>query len=137
VEPKNGDYRLGRGSPCIDAADNDAVPPDLADLNRNENTSERVPFDADGAQRFFDDESTPNTGNGTPPIVDMGAFEFQLGGCDGDLDGDGDTDLADLGILLADFGCPQPGPCAGDLDGDGDTDLADLGILLADFGCAP
>ena len=25
--------------------------------------------------------------------------------------------------------------CVGDLDGDGDTDLADLGILLADFGC--
>jgi hypothetical protein len=27
--------------------------------------------------------------------------------------------------------------CVGDLDGDGDTDLADLGILLADFGCTP
>ncbi|MCH8807593.1 MAG: hypothetical protein IH986_16115 [Planctomycetes bacterium] len=45
--------------------------------------------------------------------------------------------MADLGILLADFGCVAPGPCVGDLDGDGDgdTDLADLGILLADFGC--
>jgi hypothetical protein len=63
------------------------------------------------------------TGGGVPPT------------CPGDLDGDGDTDLADLGILLADFGCTAPGPCAGDLDGDGDTDLADLGILLADFGC--
>ena len=57
--------------------------------------------------------------------------------CPGDLNGDGRTDLADLGILLADFGCTAPGPCAGDLDGDGDTDLADLGILLADFGCTP
>ena len=57
--------------------------------------------------------------------------------CPGDLNGDGFTDLADLGILLADFGCTPPGPCVGDLDGDGDTDLADLGILLADFGCAP
>jgi hypothetical protein len=45
------------------------------------------------------------------------------------------TDLADLGILLADFGCLPPPACVGDLDGDGDTDLADLGILLADFGC--
>ena len=60
----------------------------------------------------------------------------QLPPCAGDLDGDGDTDLADLGILLADFGCTG-GMCVGDLDGDGDTDLADLGILLADFGCAP
>jgi len=25
--------------------------------------------------------------------------------------------------------------CAGDLDGDDDTDHADLGILLADWGC--
>jgi hypothetical protein len=57
------------------------------------------------------------------------------GGCPGDLNGDGFTDLADLGILLADFGCTPPPNCVGDLDGDGDTDLADLGILLADFGC--
>ena len=58
------------------------------------------------------------------------------GGCAGDLNGDGRTDLADLGILLADFGCTTPpGPCVGDLNNDGNTDLADLGILLADFGC--
>jgi hypothetical protein len=55
--------------------------------------------------------------------------------CIGDLDGDGDTDLGDLGILLADFGCAAPGPCVGDLDGDGDTDLDDLAILLANFAC--
>jgi hypothetical protein len=59
------------------------------------------------------------------------------GACPGDLNGDGFTDLADLGILLADFGCINPGPCVGDLDGDGNTDLSDLGILLADFGCGP
>ena len=51
----------------------------------------------------------------------------------GDLNGDDVVDLADLGILLADFGCTG-GACAGDIDGDGDTDLADLGILLANFG---
>jgi serine protease AprX len=54
--------------------------------------------------------------------------------CVGDLDGDDDTDQADLGILLADWGCTD-GACAGDLDGDGDTDQADLGVLLADWGC--
>jgi hypothetical protein len=51
----------------------------------------------------------------------------------GDLDHDGDVDLADLGILLGDFGCTGVN-CVGDIDGDGDTDLADLGILLANFG---
>jgi hypothetical protein len=56
-------------------------------------------------------------------------------GCAGDLDGDGDTDQGDLGILLADWGCTSD--CSGDLDDDGDTDQADLGILLADWGCTP
>jgi hypothetical protein len=56
--------------------------------------------------------------------------------CPGDLDGDGDVDLSDLGIVLADFGCPSPSnpaPCEGDTDGDNDTDLSDLGVVLAGF----
>ncbi|HUU94988.1 MAG TPA: M43 family zinc metalloprotease [Phycisphaerae bacterium] len=59
--------------------------------------------------------------------------------CPGDLDADWDTDHADLGILLSDWGCvgSAPGDCPGDLDGDFDTDHADLGILLADWGCTP
>ena len=56
--------------------------------------------------------------------------------CVGDLDGDGDTDQVDLGILLTDWGCDDPvNGCAGDLDGDDDTDHSDLGILLTDWEC--
>jgi len=51
----------------------------------------------------------------------------------GDLNGDGCVDQADLGILLADWGCAG-GDCPGDCDGDGDTDHSDLGILLAHWG---
>ncbi|MCK4873501.1 MAG: hypothetical protein KAS72_12315 [Phycisphaerales bacterium] len=51
--------------------------------------------------------------------------------CPGDLDGDGDTDQSDLGILLAAYGINADG----DLDGNGVTDQSDLGILLADYGC--
>ncbi|HUU82017.1 MAG TPA: hypothetical protein VM243_00815 [Phycisphaerae bacterium] len=50
----------------------------------------------------------------------------------GDLDGDDDVDLSDLGILLADWGCTAD--CVGDVDGDDDVDQADLGLLLADWG---
>lgn len=50
----------------------------------------------------------------------------------GDLDGDGDVDLGDLAVLLADYGCTGGG-CSGDIDGDGDTDLADLAALLANY----
>jgi len=51
-------------------------------------------------------------------------------GPNGDLNGDGCVNLADLSILLAayDMGIE------GDLDGDGDTDLADLSLLLASWG---
>jgi hypothetical protein len=54
----------------------------------------------------------------------------------GDINGDGDVDQSDLGILLADYGCTSPPAetCAGDLDGDGDTDQSDLGVLLASYG---
>ena len=48
----------------------------------------------------------------------------------GDLDHDGDVDLADLAILLS---CFAEEAC-GDVDGDGTTDLADLALLLANFG---
>ncbi|MCK4871889.1 MAG: hypothetical protein KAS72_04100 [Phycisphaerales bacterium] len=47
--------------------------------------------------------------------------------CPGDLNGDGQRDQADLGILLASYELDA----GGDIDGDGDTDQADLGALLA------
>ncbi len=34
-------------------------------------------LDLNGNPRFVDDPFTPDTGNGQPPLVDMGAYEFQ------------------------------------------------------------
>ena len=79
VDPDNGDLHLLPGSPVIDAGDNTAVPAGvLADL--------------DGRSRFWDDPDTPDTGNGTPPIVDVGAYEFGSMTC-ADEDGDGKVTL--------------------------------------------
>jgi hypothetical protein len=58
------DLRLNRFSPCTDAGDNDAVP-----LG--------VTVDLDDNPRFVDDAGVADSGNGTPPIVDMGAYERQ------------------------------------------------------------
>jgi len=72
----DGDLRLTTGSPCIDAADNDLVPTDGADLDGDLNVGEPLPFDIAREPRFRDDPATPDTGNGAAPIVDMGAYEF-------------------------------------------------------------
>lgn len=50
--------------------------------------------------------------------------------CRADLNGDGDVDGADLGVLLSNWGTGG----AGDLDGSGAVDGADLGQLLAEWG---
>ncbi|MHC4624569.1 MAG: DUF1565 domain-containing protein, partial [Planctomycetota bacterium] len=73
-----GDLRLTAGSACIDSADNDSVPPDTADLDNDSNTSEPTSRDLIGHLRFIDDPNTSDTGGGTSPIVDMGAYEFIL-----------------------------------------------------------
>jgi predicted outer membrane repeat protein len=132
VDPDNDDFHLSAGSPCIDAGCNWGVPPDTADLDEDDDTSEYTPLDLDGEGRFFDDPSTDDSGCGCPPVVDMGAYEFGGDGpqpCPGDLDCDRDVDQADLGILLGSWGCDQ-----GDLDCSGHTDQSDLGILLANWG---
>jgi len=65
--------------------------------------------------------------------MDNPRITYEPPGPEGDLNGDGCVDQADLGILLADWGCAG-GDCPGDVDDDGDTDQADLGILLAHWG---
>jgi uncharacterized repeat protein (TIGR01451 family) len=62
VIPTAGDLRLGPDSPAIDAGDNTAVPP-------------TVTTDLDGRPRFIDVPFIPDSGSGTPPLVDMGAYE--------------------------------------------------------------
>jgi len=55
--------------------------------------------------------------------------------CDGDVDGDGDTNVSDFNILASHFGQTVPNGTNGDLTGDGVVDVADFNILAGDFGC--
>jgi hypothetical protein len=64
VNSAGGDLRLQLTSPAIDAGDNTAVPADII-------------TDLLGLPRFVDIISMLDTGSGTPPIVDMGAYEAQ------------------------------------------------------------
>ncbi|MDH3782575.1 MAG: right-handed parallel beta-helix repeat-containing protein [Desulfobulbaceae bacterium] len=67
VDEENGDFHLLNDSPCIDAGDNSA----LAALPTG-----IWETDIDGDDRKIDDPAVADTGNGTPPIVDIGAFEL-------------------------------------------------------------
>lgn len=69
------DLRLGPGSPAIDAADNTAVPLDFFDVDGDGNVLEQLPIDLGGNPRFIDAAWVADSGNGSPPIVDMGAYE--------------------------------------------------------------
>ena len=53
------------------------------------------------------------------------------GPCDADATGDGSSDLADLNLVLANFG---QATADGDTNGDGTVDLADLNAVLGAFG---
>ncbi|MHC4968584.1 MAG: choice-of-anchor Q domain-containing protein, partial [Planctomycetota bacterium] len=116
------DYRLLPGSPCIDAGDNSAVP-------------KGTDTDLGGNPRFVDDPETVDTGFGDPPIVDMGAYEFQGSSCPWDLDGDGNVFVTDLLLLLASWGpCAD---CAADFNDDGLVNVVDLLALIGHFGPCP
>jgi hypothetical protein len=116
----DADYRLGSGSPSIDAGNNSAV---------TEST------DLDGNPRLVDDPCREDTGDGPLPVVDMGAYEFQASSCD--VNGDGSVAVNDFLLLLSGWGdCPDPCPpsCPADFDGDCTVGVVDFLILLANWG---
>jgi len=134
IDPDGGDYRLGSGSPCIDAGDNTAVPADEFDLDGDGDTDEPLPLDLDGNPRFVDDPATEDTGYGEAPIVDMGAYEYQAPACPADVTGDGVVDVLDLIEVLDAWG-ESGGPA--DVTGDGIVDVLDLIEVLYGWGACP
>jgi len=129
------DLRLLPASPCIDAGDNTALPPDEADLDGDGNTTEPIPLDLDGRNRFVDDFATPDTGNPSPEvpdrIVDMGAHEFPFCG-DGIVDyseecdeGGIDTSTCDADCSFAECGDATLNVSAGEECDDGNTAFGD------------
>jgi predicted outer membrane repeat protein len=70
------DYHTLAGSPAHDAGDNTAMFYDIVDLDGDGDFFEPVPIDFDGNPRFADDPAANDTGVGTPPLIDVGAYEF-------------------------------------------------------------
>jgi hypothetical protein len=106
-----GCYRIDQGSQLIDAGDNTIVPPGVLE-------------DLDGHPRFVDDPATADTGNGTPPIVDMGAFEFGT-----DCNGNGIPDACeaqDCNWNGVPDDCDISGAMSADCNGNGEPDECEI-----------
>jgi len=136
AQPTAGDFCLSEGSPCIDTGSNDAVPPDMADLDGDGDVAELTPLDLDGRARIVDGDA-----NGTV-IVDMGAYEFGQPLEPGDLDCDGDVDFDDINPFVlalsgqAAYETQHPG-CNwlnADCDSSGTVDFDDINPFVALLG---
>lgn len=117
------DYRLAAGSAGIDAGSGPDLPVDVL-------------TDLAGEPRRVNDSLTPDTGTGSAPMADHGAYEYQAPfvACEPDLNDDGLLDFFDLLIFLADFS-GQSG--VGDWNNDGVFDFFDITAYLSEFsaGC--
>jgi hypothetical protein len=118
VDAASGDYRLQAASPALDSGANASVP-------------SGVTTDMAANPRFVDSPAA-DTGSGTGPIVDRGAFEWQSPppACPADLNGDGNVDGLDLTTVLSQWG----GAGSADFNGDGTVNGLDLTSLLSAWG---
>jgi len=110
ADPANDDFRLTIGSPAIDAGNSQHTAAFTLDLDRR--------------SRFGDDPSVTDTGIGTVPYVDIGAFEFQL--------------PSQRAICFGD-GTSAPCPCGNDApvgSGQGCTNSTGVGGVLGSSGSA-
>ena len=93
-------------------------------------SGERIALDRDRDGVFNTDELL----NCSDP-ADPGSIPGSGAQCGFDLNGDGQIDAADLGLLLVNWGpCGPENQCVADFNTDGQVDAADLGLLLIAWG---
>ena len=122
IGTEDDDLTLQNASPCIDAGDNTAIPADSTDLNNDGDTAEPTPLDLKNDPRRQDIDPVADSGVGTAPLVDIGAYEANA-----DCDTNGQADVDEIAGNPA-LDCDSNGildACETDSDADGVIDPCD------------
>jgi len=139
-------YRVASNSPAIDSGINTQITLDVTDLDGDGVQLESVPVDLDDQPRRVDDPDVTDTGNGTAPIIDRGAYERPLPQCLADIaplpNGDELVNVQDLLAVIAVWGpCANPNACPADIapapSGDDTVNVQDLLAVIAAWGACP
>lgn len=116
-------------SDCTDS-DNDGIPDFMDICDGGDDTTDS---DADGTPDACD--NCPNDPLKIEPAqCGCGVVDTNIAG---DLDCDGDFDEEDARAAMEVFGIEEASDCEGDINGDGDVDGADLSLLLGAWGVCP
>ena len=127
-----GDYRLTADSPCVDAGDNRTAPRDVADLDLDGHTSERISIDLNETARFVDNPNIADTGvpilPDYPAVIDMGPYEYET---PDDCNNNGVSDAEEVASQAVEDcnGNERPDSCElayNDCNGNGIPDDCDL-----------
>jgi predicted outer membrane repeat protein len=126
------DWSLLDSSAGVDAGNNSLVLIDYFDADSDGMTIELMPLDIAGNKRFIDVGFKVDTGLGTAPVVDIGAYEAPY--CPADFNNDGFLDFSDFDDFVAAF---EAGQANSDFNGDGFLDFTDFDDFVAAFeaGC--
>jgi hypothetical protein len=126
------DWSLLDSSAGVDAGNNSLVLIDYFDADSDGMTIELMPLDIAGNKRFIDVGFKADTGLGTAPVVDIGAYEAPY--CPADFNNDGFLDFSDFDDFVAAF---EAGQANSDFNGDGFLDFTDFDDFVAAFeaGC--
>ncbi|MBL8059309.1 MAG: hypothetical protein JNK63_01180 [Chthonomonas sp.] len=118
----------------INGNTNNAVSTWTANMNADGEINVGFPNDVRGEYQLVIDGGSWLKKKVNINLTETGLFEFKVPMQNGDPDGSGEVDAADIDLVIANFGGTGVGPNNGDVDLSDEVDAADIDVVIANFG---